>query len=85
VAAGGDAVYASSEDGLLVCRDGDVRVEDRPTDAAFADLAIGESLYAVTADGTLFVYADAAVTPDGQSGWRSRALGVRNVVGLAVP
>jgi hypothetical protein len=85
VAAGGAAVYASSEDGLLVCRDGDVRVEDRPTDAAFADLAVGESLYAVTADGTLFVYADAAVTPDGQSGWRSRALGVRNVVGLAVP
>jgi hypothetical protein len=85
VAVGGDAVYASSEDGLLVCRDGDVRVEDRPADAAFADLTVGESLYAATADGTLFVHADADVTPDGQGGWRSRALGIRNVVGLAMP
>jgi len=89
VAAGGDGeeatVHAVSEDGLLTHRDGDTRVESLPTDAALADIVVDESLYAVTADGTLFVDADAEVTPDGQGGWRSRALGIRNVVGLAVP
>ncbi len=78
-------VNAISEDGLLTHREGDWHAESLPADTAFADLAVGESLYAVTADGTLFVHADAAVTPDGQGGWRSRALGVRHVVGLAVP
>lgn len=85
VAADGQRVHAVSENGLLVTHDGDWRAQDLPAEAAFADIAHGESLYAVTADGTFFVYADSEVTPDGRGGWRSRALGVRHVVGLAVP
>lgn len=85
VAADGERAHAVSEDGLLVRRNDDWQVHDLPTDTAVADIAHGESLYAVTADGTVFVYAAPDLTPDGQGGWRSRALGVRNVVGLAVP
>lgn len=85
VAADGEQAHAVSEDGLLVRRNNDWEVHDLPTDTAIADIAYGESLYAVTADGTVSVYAAPELTPDGQGGWRSRALGVRNVVGLAVP
>ena len=85
VAAEGERAHAISEDGLLVREGGEWQAQDLPADAAFADLTHGESLYAVTADGTVFVYADPDLTPDGQGGWRSRALGVRHVVGLAVP
>lgn len=56
-----------------------------PTETAIAGLAHGESLYAVTADGTVLVRATADVTPDGREGWRSRALGTPAVVGIAVP
>lgn len=85
VTAADGRAHAVSEDGLLVGRDGDWEVHDLPADAAFADVCYGESLYAVTADGTFYVDATADISPDGQGGWRSRALGVRNVVGLAVP
>ncbi|WP_302082201.1 HVO_0234 family beta-propeller protein [Salinibaculum rarum] len=85
VTADDERAHAISEDGLLTVQDGDWRVHDLPTDTAIADIAYGESLYAVTADGTVFVYAAPELTPDGQGGWRSRALGVRKVVGLAVP
>lgn len=85
VVADGDRAHAVSDDGLLVASGDDWLVRDLPADAAFADLGYGESLYAVTADGTFFVYADPDLAPDGRGGWRSRALGVRHVVGLAVP
>lgn len=85
VAADGDRVYAVSDDGLLVRRGGDWRVHALPTDAALADVTHGESLYAVTADGTVLVYAAPDLAPDGQGGWRSRGLGVPDVAGIAVP
>jgi hypothetical protein len=58
---------------------------DPPTDEPVVDVAHGESVYAVTAVGTLLVRADPERTPDGRGGWRSRALGVREVRRLAVP
>jgi len=84
VASDGERVHAVSDDGLLVGRDGGWEVHDLPAETALADLAHGESLYAVSADGTVFVHAEPDLSPDGQGGWRSRALGVRNVTGLAV-
>ena len=77
--------HAVSEDGLLVRRGDDWHLQDIPIDAAIADITHGESLYGVTANGSMLVYATADLTPDGQAGWRSRALGVREAVGIAVP
>lgn len=85
VASDGHQVHAVSGDGLLVRRDDGWEVHDLPAETALADIGHGESLYAVSADGTVFVHAESDLSPDGQGGWRSRALGVRNVVGLAVP
>lgn len=45
--------------------------------APIADVAYGETVYAVTADGTF-------LAGDGD-GWRSRHLGIRDVVGCSVP
>ena len=56
-----------------------------PTDEPVVDVAYGDAVYAVTATGTLCVEVGAEGAPDGQGGWRSRALGVRDVVRLAVP
>jgi len=39
----------------------------------------------VTVDGTFLVFAPSKLTPDGRGGWGSRALGVREVTGVAVP
>ena len=85
VAADADRAHAISEDGLLERRDDDWHVVALPVDAAMADLTHGESLYAVTANGTFLVYAAPGLSPDGQGGWRSRELGVRDVAGVAVP
>lgn len=84
VAADGERAHAVSEDGLLVRRGDGWEVHELPAETALADIGHGESLYAVSADGTVYVHAESELSPDGQGGWRSRALGVRNVVGLAV-
>lgn len=83
--AGGRAHAAASGE-LFVRQEQDAwdRV-DLPTDEPVVDVAYGESVYAVTAAGTLLVRADPDETPDGHGGWRSRALGVREVRRLAVP
>lgn len=85
VAAADDRVHAISDDGLLERRGDDWHVTEIPIDAAMADLTHGESLYGATADGTFLVYAAPELAPDGHGGWRSRALGVREVTGVAVP
>lgn len=85
VAADATSAHAISEDGLLERRGEDWRVIEVPVDAAMADLTHGESCYGVTADGTFLVYAAPELSPDGQGGWRSRELGVREVSGVAVP
>jgi hypothetical protein len=85
VAADADAVHAVGDAGLLERHGDDWHVVEVPVDAPIADITHGESLYGVTADGTVLVYATPERSPDGQGGWRSRALGVREVAGLAVP
>jgi hypothetical protein len=82
--AGGDRAHTVAGGDLFARRDGWDRV-DLPTDEPVVDVAYGESVYAVTAAGTLLVDADPEQTPDGHGGWRSRALGVREVRRLAVP
>lgn len=76
--------HAVADGDLFTRRDGWERA-DAPTDEPVVDVAYGESVYAVTAAGTLLVDADPEQTPDGRGGWRSRALGVREVRRLAVP
>lgn len=85
VAAENGRAHAIGEDGLLVRSGEGWHVVDVPVEAPIAGLAYGEDLYAVTADGTMLVYADPDHAPDGQGGWRSRALGIRDVTGIAVP
>jgi hypothetical protein len=82
--AGGRA-HAVAGGGLFTRRESGWERADTPTDEPVVDVAHGESVYAVTAAGTLLVRADPERTPDGRSGWRSRALGVREVRRLAVP
>lgn len=85
VAAEGDRAHAVCAGGLLARRNGAWQSRPLPVDDSLADLAHGEALYAVTREGTMLVNAAPELTPDGQGGWRSRALGVRDVTGLAVP
>jgi hypothetical protein len=85
VAADGSQVHLV-EDGTLWTTTGDGwRQCDLPVDEPVADVAYGESAYAVTVDGTFLVDADPGSTPDGTGGWRHRALGVTGVSALAVP
>lgn len=85
VAGRGERVHAICGADLLERDDGEWSAGSCPAEAAIAGLAHGESLYAVTADGTFLVRAAPEITPDGRGGWRSRALGVPEVTGLAVP
>lgn len=74
------------EDGALFERSGGHwRRCDLPVDEPVADVAYGESAYAVTETGTFLVDADPQASPDGTGGWRHRALGVTGVSALAVP
>jgi hypothetical protein len=82
---GGGRAHAVAGGGLFTRRESGWEQADAPTDEPVVDVAYGESVYAVTAAGTLLVRADPEQTPDGRGGWRSRALGVREVRRLAVP
>jgi hypothetical protein len=82
--ADGERAHAVAGGALFARLDGWDRV-DLPTEEPVVDVGYGESVYAVTAAGTLLVRADPDQTPDGHGGWRSRALGVREVRRLAVP
>lgn len=67
--------YAVVDDALLAFDDGEWRELDRPGDVV--DFGYGETVYAVTADGEFL-----SRTADG---WRSRNLGIVDVVGMALP
>lgn len=76
VARAGERAHAATADALYE-RDGDAWVERAvPVEHPIADVAHGEGTYAVTADGSVLV--------DAGDGWRARALGLRDVAGIAV-
>ncbi|THE63274.1 hypothetical protein D8Y22_19110 [Salinadaptatus halalkaliphilus] len=56
------------------------RLETPPVDGSIVDVGYGETVYAVTDDGTFC----AATLEDGVRGWRTRALGITDVRGLAI-
>lgn len=87
VASSGTRLTALDDEGILTYDD-EWRRMHPPTDGVSATgavaLAYGESLYAVTADGTVLVYTDPALVVDGRGGWRSHALGVSGVTEIAI-
>lgn len=81
-----DGGYLAVTDEEVVQRyDGDeeTRIEGLGNEPV-VDIAQGESLYAVTEAGDLFMAAEPGQTTDGYDGWRSQPVGVRGVVGIAV-
>lgn len=81
VAGDEDRAHAVLDGVLRARRDGEWVDADCPADAVAA-VAYGPATYAATAEGTFLV--DPATAKDGATGWRSRALGLGGVVGLAV-
>lgn len=87
----GDATAVVSEegrahavvDGQLLERDGDGWSElSLPGSAEPHLLAYGQTLAVIDTDGTVHVAADPDVTHDGHGGWRSQAIGLRDVTAL---
>lgn len=78
----GSAAYAIV-DGALFERDENGWTERTvPGDSPPVDLAYGKELAVITEDGTVHVEADPERTHDGHGGWRSQALGLRDVTGF---
>jgi len=84
VAAGGGHAHAATADGLFE-RDGEAwAAVDPPVAEPVVGVGYGECVYAVTDAGTFLVEAEPETTADGAGGWRSRSLGLPDVVALAV-
>jgi hypothetical protein len=81
---GGVRAHAATADALYEYVDGDWDAVALPVEESVVGVAYGECPYAVTADGTFLVEARPEQTPDGTGGWRSRALGLPDVAGVAV-
>lgn len=84
VATDGERVHAADADSLVERRDGDWRDCDLPVRERVVDVTHGKAVYAVTEDGTVLVETVDEATADGRGGWRSRSLGLPEVVGVAV-
>lgn len=84
VAAEGDRVHAATGDGLVELAAGRWRACSLPVSERVVDVTYGTDACAVTEGGTVLVAAEAGATADGRGGWRSRSLGVPDVVGIAV-
>jgi len=84
VAAGGGHAHAATATGLFECDGDEWAAVDLPVEASVVGVDYGECVYAVTDAGTFFVEADPETTADGAGGWRSRSLGLPDVVALAV-
>jgi hypothetical protein len=84
VASTADRAHAATADTLYEYADGGWDAVALPVEEPVVGLAYGECPYAVTADGTFLVEARPEQTPDGTGGWRSRALGLPDVAGVAV-
>ena len=90
-ASDGARVHAADADGLYELTDhGGASPDphwqpcDLPVRERVVDVAHGADTYAITEDGTFLVDTTDESTADGRGGWRSRALGVPEVVGIAV-
>ena len=71
-------------DGTLCERDGEGEWRDADApDGQVVDVAYGDATFAVTGDGTVLL--DPVSAKDGSPAWRSRSLGLADVVGVAVP
>ncbi len=82
VASDGVRIHVGTDDGLFVRsrRTGSNEQWERaaiPTTERIADIAYGESTYAVTVDGTFLV--------ESEGEWRARSIGLPDVCGLVVP
>lgn len=84
VATDGDRVHAADADSLVELVDGDWHECDLPVRERVVDVTHGDAVYAVTEDGTFLVETDDDGTADGRGGWRSRSLGLPEVVGVSV-
>jgi len=89
VGAGDECVHALTGEGLLeretgTGQDGNWHRRQLPDGVSLVDIAHGETLYGVTEDGWVLLGVEPELTSDGQGGWRSQAVGLRGVVGLAV-
>jgi hypothetical protein len=84
VATDGQRVHAADADTLLELVDGDWHECDLPVRERVVDVCYGTDTYAITEDGTFLVDTADEATADGRGGWRSRSLGVPEVVGVAV-
>lgn len=74
----GTRTHAASDDGLYArTENGDWERIELPVEEQIAGVGYGESVYAVTVDGTFLLN-----TADG---WQTRSLGLPDVCGLAVP
>lgn len=83
VATDGDRVHAVVGGNLLErTSDGTWTDADAPT-GGVVDVAYDEATFAVTADGQVLL--DPVTAKDGAPEWRSRSLGLADVVGIAIP
>jgi len=89
----GDHAVVASDDGRAHAADGDSLVElvdgkwrpcELPVRERVVDVTYGADTYAITEAGTFLVDTADDATADGRGGWRSRSLGVPEVVGVAV-
>ena len=76
VTSDGRNAHAATQEAFYERRAGDWRAVELPEDGRVVDVAYGDAVYAVTADGS--------VVAEGEDGWRSHPLGVDGVVGCAV-
>ncbi|WP_226011347.1 HVO_0234 family beta-propeller protein [Halomicrobium salinisoli] len=76
---GGDLLERSEEG---EASDGEWWLADAPREAV-VDVAYADATYAVTGDGAVLV--DPVAAKDGDPQWRTRSLGLTDVVGIAVP
>lgn len=91
VATDGDRTHTADADSLSELSDHDGPSPDPhwqpcelPVRERVVDVAYGEDTYAITEDGTFLVDTADESTADGRGGWRSRSLGVPEVVAVAV-
>lgn len=82
VSTGGGGVCAVDDRGVVERTDGVWQRSESPT--SLVDIATDGDVYAITENGTLLAAVDPDRASDGQSGWRTHAVGLRGVVELAL-